>query len=56
MDNYILEANLYDALVLAVRTLKEREAKVSPTFCSTFRAGLEMNLANIRAGYPLRIA
>jgi hypothetical protein len=53
--NYILEANMQDALGIAIRSLKEVEAKISPTFRSGFRAGLEENLAGMRAGRELKI-
>lgn len=55
MENYILESNLFDALVIAIRYCKEKDAKISPTFCSGFRGGLEHNLAEIRKGNELRI-
>lgn len=53
--NYIHEANLENALCYAIRMLKEVDAKVSPTFKSTFRAGLEENLAEMKKGNPLVI-
>jgi hypothetical protein len=51
----IREANLFDALCLTIKTLREAEARLSPTYCSCFRAGLESNLAAMRAGQNLEI-
>lgn len=53
--NYILEANLFDAIQTAILYYKDKEASVSPTFCSTFRAGLEANLEAMKRGERLKI-
>lgn len=52
----ILASNLASALYLAIESLRESELKQhGPTFRSTFRAGLESNLAAMREGQSLRI-
>lgn len=51
----ILAGNLQSALYLAIQVCREQDWKISPTFCSAFRAGLESNLAAMRAGMDLTI-
>jgi hypothetical protein len=54
-DCRILEANLQDAITIAIIYQRAAEAKISPTYCSSFRAGLEANLSAMRAGQRLQI-
>jgi hypothetical protein len=53
--NYILESNLISALRYAIDALKQRESRISPTFCSTLRAGLEWNLYQLECGEGIEV-
>lgn len=54
-SNYILESNLIEALRYAIDALKERESRLSPIFCSCFRAGLESNLIRLENGEGIEV-
>ena len=43
------------ALWIAIHTLKKQDAECGPEYRSALRAGLEMNLAALRAGQRLEI-
>jgi hypothetical protein len=54
-ENYIMQANLVTALLLAVETLRKREAHLGEDYRSCLRAGLEDVLDGYVAGDPIVI-